>query len=129
MANETHGSFEDILVAANGEPLASMCVTLRKLITTLHKQYVEIAWAKQSIASYGVGPKKMTEHYVYIAVFTSHLNLGFYQGGSLPDPLGLLEGTGKNLRHVKLRDLAACKAPAIKALVQAAIVDRQAACS
>ena len=33
----------------------------------------------------------------------AHANLGFARGASLPDPAGLVEGTGKNLRHVKVR--------------------------
>lgn len=125
--NETHGTFEDILAQADGE-LGELCVHLRKMITGLHKQFVEIAWPTQKIVSYGVGPKKMTEHYAYIAVFKARVNLGFYHGASLPDPEGLLEGTGKSLRHVKLGDLAACKRKAVKDLVRAAIAERKAAC-
>lgn len=128
MANESHGTFEDVLAAAEG-PLPEVCTRLRKVIGGLHKGYVEVCWPKQKIASYGVGPKKMTEHYAYIAVFKAHCNLGFYHGAGLPDPKGLLEGTGKNLRHVKLRDLASCRSPAIKALLKAAIADRQANCN
>tara|TARA_R110002096_G_scaffold12946_5_gene46033 strand:- start:1329 stop:1718 length:390 start_codon:yes stop_codon:yes gene_type:complete len=127
-ANETHGTFDDILAVADGE-LGAMCTFLRKLIASLHKPFVEIAWPRQKIVSYGVGPKKLTEHYVYIAVLKARVNLGFYHGASLPDPDGLLEGTGKNLRHIKLHDLPACKAKAIKDLVRAAIEDRQSACA
>lgn len=39
----------------------------------------------------------------YVNAFTAHANVGFFQGASLPDPGGLLEGTGKRMRHVKLR--------------------------
>jgi hypothetical protein len=39
----------------------------------------------------------------YVNVFTSHVNVGFFQGTELPDPHGLLEGTGKFMRHVKIR--------------------------
>ncbi|MFT4512396.1 MAG: hypothetical protein ACI91B_001090 [Planctomycetota bacterium] len=126
--NETHGTFDDILAVA-GDDLGSLCTYLRKLVTSMHKQVVEIAWPTQKIVSYGVGPKKMTEHYVYVAVFKTRVNLGFYYGTSLPDPEGLLEGTGQNLRHIKLNDLSACKAKAVKDLVRAAIADRKAACS
>lgn len=41
-------------------------------------------WSKQKIASFGTGPKKTTEHYAYIAVQASHVDLGFYCGSSLP---------------------------------------------
>ena len=39
----------------------------------------------------------------YVNVFTSHVNVGFFHGSSLPDPAGLLQGIGKSMRHVKLR--------------------------
>ena len=48
------------------------------------------------------------------------MNLQFYRGTSLPDPDGLLEGTGKELRHVKLRHAKDARTPAVKALVRAA---------
>src|ERR1700733_8492234 len=117
--NETHGNFEDILVNAKPE-LRRICEALRHLIVSLHKGFVEVVWPKQRIASFGVGPKKMTEHYAYIGVQGSHVNLGFYHGASLPDPKGLLEGTGKELRHVKLRDVAAAKSDAVTALLREA---------
>src|SRR5215469_8473366 len=39
----------------------------------------------------------------YVNVFRSHVNVGFFQGAALPDPAHLLEGTGRFMRHVKLR--------------------------
>jgi hypothetical protein len=38
----------------------------------------------------------------YVNVFRSHVNVGFFRGAELPDPDGLLEGTGRFMRHVKL---------------------------
>ena len=38
----------------------------------------------------------------YVNAFRAHVNIGFFQGASLPDPAGLLEGSGKRMRHVKL---------------------------
>lgn len=82
---------------------------------------VEVVWPKQRIASYGVGPKKMSEHSCYVAVFEGHVNLGFYYGADLDDPKGLLEGTGKALRHIKLREVAQLTDPALLQLVAAAV--------
>ena len=39
----------------------------------------------------------------YVNVFTSHVNVGFFQGATLPDPCRLLQGSGKFMRHVKLK--------------------------
>jgi hypothetical protein len=38
----------------------------------------------------------------YVNAFADHVNVGFYHGAVLDDPAGLLEGTGKRMRHVKL---------------------------
>ena len=56
----------------------------------------------------------------YVNVFTSHVNVGFFHGASLPDPARLLQGTGKFMRHVKLRPGTAVNAPALSALIDAA---------
>ena len=42
----------------------------------------------------------------YIMVGKKHVTFGFARGSELPDPAKLLEGSGKNLRHVKIRDKA-----------------------
>ena len=41
----------------------------------------------------------------YVNTFRAHVNVGFFRGSTLPDPIGLLEGTGKLGRHVKLEPL------------------------
>ena len=41
--------------------------------------------------------------FAYVNAFTAHVNIGFFRGAELPDPAGLLEGTGKHMRHVKFR--------------------------
>ncbi len=62
----------------------------------------------------------------YVDVFTSHVNVGFYQGASLPDPARLLQGTGKFRRHVKLKPGTATNAPALRGLIEAAYTDIKA---
>ena len=105
--------------------LRPICNALRVIVTDLDREYVEVVWKNQRIASYGVGPKKMSEHYVYIAPQTKHVNLGFYHGISANDPSGLLEGTGKRLRHIKFRSLDETKNPQIEKLIADAIAARR----
>jgi hypothetical protein len=61
--------------------------------------------------------------FAYVNVFTSHVNVGFFQGASLPDPARLLQGTGKCMRHVKLRPGTAPNDPALRSLIEAAYAD------
>jgi hypothetical protein len=56
----------------------------------------------------------------YVNVFTSHVNVGFFHGAALPDPARLLQGTGKFMRHVKLRPETATNPDALSALIEAA---------
>ena len=53
----------------------------------------------------------------YVNTFTAHVNVGFFRGSTLPDPVGLLEGTGKLGRHVKLRPGTPVDAPALEAVI------------
>ncbi|MEQ9405080.1 MAG: DUF1801 domain-containing protein [Cyclobacteriaceae bacterium] len=41
--------------------------------------------------------------FAYVNTFKEHVNLGFFYGADLPDERDLLEGSGKRMRHVKLR--------------------------
>jgi hypothetical protein len=59
----------------------------------------------------------------YVNVFTSHVNVGFFHGASLPDPARLLQGNGKFMRHVKLKPGTAVNDEALTRLIEAAHSD------
>lgn len=61
--------------------------------------------------------------FAYVNVFKAHANVGFYYGAELTDPKGLLEGSGKRMRHVKLKPDAEVDSAALDALIHAAYVD------
>ena len=62
----------------------------------------------------------------YVNVFTSHVNVGFFHGTALPDPARLLQGTGRFMRHVKLRPGRATDDSALRNLIEAAYSDIKA---
>ena len=59
----------------------------------------------------------------YVNVFSAHVNVGFFQGASLPDPDRLLVGDGKRMRHVKLKPGSEVDASALKRLIDTAYTD------
>ena len=61
--------------------------------------------------------------FAYVNAFTAHVNVGFFQGAELADPSGLLEGTGRFIRHVKLRPNSSVAAKALKELIATAYID------
>jgi hypothetical protein len=120
------GTFDELL--AGVEPnLAAIARRLRDMIRDVDPSTVETVRLGDNAATYGVGPKKMTDGYAYIMPMRGYINLGFYQGAALADPDRLLEGTGKALRHVKVRSLAEADHPPVRALVAAAFARRRAA--
>lgn len=119
----THGTFEDVLAASTPE-ISALAHHVRALIVDVMPEVVEVPWPTQRTAGYGVGPKKMSEQFCYIAPQKNRVNLGFYYGAELPDPEGLLEGSGKLLRHVKLTNQADLERPALRRLLEVACKHR-----
>ncbi len=61
--------------------------------------------------------------FAYVNAFKAHVNVGFFHGAELPDPNGLLEGTGKFMRHVKLRPEREVEPAALLELIKTAYAD------
>lgn len=59
----------------------------------------------------------------YVNAFKAHVNVGFFRGAELADPDGLLDGTGRFMRHVKLSPAKDVDAGAVTGLIQAAYAD------
>ena len=98
------GTFDD-LVADADPSVRPIAVALRALVLDIDPDAVEVVRLGDRAATYGVGPKKMSEGYCYVMPQSSWVNLGFYHGTALPDPSRRLEGTGARLRHVKVRSV------------------------
>ena len=72
------------------------------------------------IIGYGFGPRYADLICVIMPV-KAGVNLGFYRATELPDPEGILEGTGKLHRHVKLKSPTDVESPALRAMLGAAL--------
>lgn len=59
----------------------------------------------------------------YVNAFKAHVNVGFFRGASIADREGLLEGTGKFMRHVKLRPECDVNSTALRKLIETAYHD------
>lgn len=62
----------------------------------------------------------------YVNAFQAHVNVGFFMGVALADPAGLLQGTGRCMRHVKLHPGKPVDEAALQALIEAACADMRA---
>ena len=112
-----NGSFDEVIAKAPRE-IQDLARAARALLADVMPGITEVPWTRQKIAGYGVGPKKMSQHFCYIAPYKRHLNLGFMYGAHLPDPDNLLEGVGADLRHIKIRSAADLEKPAVRRLIE-----------
>ena len=104
----------DLYVDAKPAELRDVAEKLRKLVKKTVKG------TKESVNPWKIPTFESNGPMCFFTVGKYHVTFGFLRGTSLPDPAGLLEGTGKNLRHVKLRTAEDVSTPALKKLIEAA---------
>ena len=63
--------------------------------------------------------------FAYVGAFKAHVNVGFFRGAELADPHALMQGTGKYMRHVKLRPDKQIDEAALTSLIRSAYADMQ----
>jgi hypothetical protein len=106
------------LISGYTEHIREISIAARNLMYSILPGLTEIIWHQQKICGYGTGPKKMSEHFCYIAPCKNHVNVGFHYGSELTDPDGLMEGTGKLMRHIKIKKITELDNPALTELIQ-----------
>lgn len=92
----------------------------RTLVLDVFPGAIEHVDAANKMIHYGFGTK-MGQRVFYVAGFTSHVDIGLWHGNNTSDPCALLEGTGKKLRHVKLRTKEDVDRPALRELLAASL--------
>jgi hypothetical protein len=76
--------WDDLLAQLTPE-VAALVTAADELIRRTDPAVVRVVWPHQKTVGYGVGPKKMSEHYAYLAVHARHVNLGCNYGAHLDD--------------------------------------------
>jgi hypothetical protein len=104
----------DAYLKRKGGDLREVAEGLRKLMKK------SVPGTRESVNPWKIPTFESSGPMCLFMVGKNHVTFGFLRGTSLPDPAELLEGTGKNLRHVKLRSLDDLRRPALKALILAA---------
>jgi len=110
--------FDDFL-ASYSPDVQKLAKRTRKLIFDVTPGVSEHVYPAMKVVRYGLQGNKMSGLVFGIMPTKTGVSLGFMHGASLDDPKGLLEGTGKNLRHVKLKKKEDVDDPALKALLEA----------
>jgi hypothetical protein len=104
---------DDYIASLNGWQ-ADAVAALRRLIREAAPDAVEsIKWAQPVYEDNGP--------FCYIKAFKSHVNFGFWRGVDIPDPQGLLQGSGDKMRHVRLTRVEDIQTDAFRDMVRSAV--------
>jgi hypothetical protein len=104
----------DAYVEKKDARLGEVAQGLRRLMKEI------VAGAKETVNPWRIPTFESNGPMCFFMIGKNHVTFGFLRGTSLHDPARLLEGTGRNLRHVKLHSMDDLRKPALKKLIQAA---------
>jgi hypothetical protein len=119
-------TFEEVVLRGNPEDVQQIARAVRALVMECMPGVVEWIDTGNGLGAYGT-EKKMSALLFAIIPHKTHVNLQLADGVELDDPDGLVEGTGKRIRHVKFRSLEDVDRPAAKRLVDQQVARRRKA--
>ena len=104
------------LMAEHDPEIQAIERRLRQVILEAMPDAREIVDWGNHLLAYGLG-ERMRDLAFAIIAHKAHVNLQLPDGVELADPDGLVEGTGKRIRHVKCRSVEDCDRPALRRLI------------
>ena len=93
---------------------------LRRMVKAAMPEAKETVYHESLGYSFTATPSEMS---VYVRPTKNYVTLGFFFGAHFPDPLHLLTGEGSRMRHVKVKSPDEAENPALRSLVEAAVLD------
>ena len=113
----------DTLLAPHTETVTAIARALRVTLRRAFPDAIEQVDAPDGLIAFGRS-MKMRACSSRSSPHAGHVNLQLADGAVLPDPEGLIEGTGKRIRHVKVRSVEAASAPGLRAVIEAQLAAR-----
>jgi hypothetical protein len=105
-----------------GAGVTDLVIAARRLVLEEAPEALELIYDAYSAVSAGYSfTGRTSDSFIYVAAYEKGVNIGFWAGALLPDPDGLLEGTAKQARHVKIRTASDVDRPGVLALIRSAI--------
>jgi hypothetical protein len=108
-----------------GQRSPAMAKLTREVLAKLRPRFpgaTEMVYDKKNALVIGFSPDDRPSSAISsIATYSKWINLYFFLGDDLPDPDGLLQGTGSTVRSIRITSAADCDRPAVKALIAAAV--------
>ena len=109
-------------LAAYEPGITALALATRALVLSEAPDAVELIYDAYSAVSAGYSfTARPSDAFIHIAAYAHWVNLGFNHGADLVDSDGILQGSGRQIRHIRIAETADLRKPAIRKFVRAAI--------
>lgn len=115
-----HADFQHYLLQKD-PPLQDLYLDLRAFVFSIFPKTNELLYNTHALTSVYSPSLKLGDAFCHIPIYAAHLNLGFNQGKLLDDPQGMLQGTGKVIRHIPVKLPEDYRNEAVEKLIREAI--------
>ena len=113
-------------LAPYGPRITELVLATRALVLEEAPDATELVYDAYSAVTAGYSfTGRPSDAFCYVAAYETWVNLGFHFGAKLPDPEGLLQGTGRWARHVRIAGMEDVKNPAVRRLLKAAVAEAE----
>jgi Domain of unknown function (DU1801) len=116
----------DRFFAESDPSVADVARAARRLVLDVLPDALETLDRADRIVGYATGPRPIKDLWAGIAPHRRHVNLQLANGALVEDPDGLVEGTGKRVRHVKLRSIDDVERPELRRLLEVSLAAHRA---
>lgn len=103
------------------DEVVAAALAARKAVLKLAGECSELIYETYCISNAFTFTGKQGQGFIHIATYAKHVNIGFDRGTELEDPEGLLAGTGKKIRHIRMNNASDMKRDSILRLIEAAV--------
>jgi hypothetical protein len=109
-------------LAPYGPDITTLALAVRKLVMEEAAGAAELIYdAYNAVASGYSFTGRPSDACIHVAVYAKWVNLGFHHGADLPDPKGILQGSGSQVRHIRITSAADLERPFVRRFVKAAV--------
>ena len=111
----------DVLLEGRSPAVREVFLALRELVRWVMPEATEQVDLPDRLLAFGFGPPggvRIKGLAVALIPHTAHVNVQLADGADLDDPAGIVEGTGKRIRHVKCRSLDDVARPAMRRMLE-----------
>lgn len=115
-----HPAFQFFLESKDPR-LIELFTDLRQYLFELCPESNELLYHTHALTAVFSWSEKLSDAFCHIPIYDNHLNLGFNEGTLLTDPQGLLQGTGKLIRHLPIKKTEDYRKGAVQKLIEEAI--------